>query len=67
SLQGFFIFILQFNSKRKFLQSFSYGFFKVVYSVRDTDAIWTDNGSPFPSLGLTGFTKLSVWWLKLGI
>ncbi|MDV6236283.1 IS481 family transposase [Leptospira ellisii] len=31
------------------------------------DAIRTDNGSPFASLSLAGLTKLSVWWLKLGI
>ena len=31
------------------------------------EAIRTDNGPPFASLGLTGLTALSVWWLKLGI
>ena len=31
-------------------------------------AILTDNGTPFVAArGLRGFTKLSVWWLKLGI
>jgi putative transposase len=30
-------------------------------------AIRTDNGSPFASTGLKGLTKLSVWWLRLGI
>jgi putative transposase len=30
-------------------------------------AIRTDNGSPFASRGLEGLTRLSVWWLKLGI
>jgi putative transposase len=30
-------------------------------------AIRSDNGSPFASTGLAGLTKLSVWWLKLGI
>jgi|SRR3989344_236943 len=29
--------------------------------------ILSDNGSPFASSGLFGLTKLSVWWLKLGI
>jgi transposase InsO family protein len=29
--------------------------------------IRTDNGSPFASTGLEGLTKLSVWWLRLGI
>jgi len=29
--------------------------------------ILTDNGAPFASSGLFGLTKLSVWWLKLGI
>lgn len=31
------------------------------------DAIRTDNGSPFASTGLHGLSRLSVWWLKLGI
>lgn len=31
------------------------------------DAIRSDNGSPFSSRGVAGLSKLSVWWLKLGI
>jgi putative transposase len=31
------------------------------------DAIRTDNGAPFASRGLHGFTSLSVWWMQLGI
>lgn len=31
------------------------------------EAIRTDNGSPFASVGLGGLTRLSIWWLKLGI
>lgn len=30
-------------------------------------AIRTDNGVPFSSNGLLGLSKLSVWWLRLGI
>jgi putative transposase len=30
-------------------------------------AIRTDNGAPFASAGLGGLTKLSVWWLRLGL
>jgi putative transposase len=30
-------------------------------------AIRTDNGEPFASVGLAGLSRLSVWWLKLGI
>lgn len=30
-------------------------------------AIRSDNGPPFASVGVTGLTRLSVWWLKLGI
>jgi transposase InsO family protein len=30
-------------------------------------AIRCDNGSPFGSVGAGGLTRLSVWWLKLGI
>jgi transposase InsO family protein len=31
------------------------------------DAIRSDNGSPFASVGLGGLSRLSVWWVKLGI
>jgi len=31
------------------------------------DAIRSDNGPPFASIGVTGLTGLSVWWAKLGI
>lgn len=31
------------------------------------DAIRSDNGFPFSSVGLFGLSKLSVWWLRLGI
>jgi transposase InsO family protein len=31
------------------------------------DAIRSDNGVPFASMGLGGFSALSVWWIKLGI
>lgn len=30
-------------------------------------SIRTDNGSPFASRGLGGLSRLSVWWVKLGI
>lgn len=30
-------------------------------------AIRSDNGAPFASVALGGLTRLSVWWLKLGI
>lgn len=30
-------------------------------------AIRTDNGPPFASVGLGGLTPLAVWWIKLGI
>ena len=30
-------------------------------------AIRTDNGSPFASRGIFGLSRLSVWWMKLGI
>lgn len=31
------------------------------------DAIRTDNGSPFASIALGRLSRLSVWWIKLGI
>jgi len=30
-------------------------------------AIKTDNGTPFSTVGIAGLSKLSIWWLKLGI
>jgi transposase InsO family protein len=30
-------------------------------------AIRSDNGSPFASVGVGGLSRLSVWWIKLGI
>src|SRR5579862_3016442 len=31
------------------------------------ERIRTDNGAPFASNGASGLTRLSVWWIKLGI
>ena len=31
------------------------------------EAMRTDNGEPFGSVGLGGLSRLSVWWIKLGI
>jgi hypothetical protein len=31
------------------------------------EAIRTDNGSPFASVALGGLTRLSTWWIQLGI
>jgi transposase InsO family protein len=31
------------------------------------EAIRTDNGTPFATTGLGGLSRLSVWWLRLGI
>jgi len=31
------------------------------------EVIRSDNGSPFASASTTGLTRLSVWWIKLGI
>jgi transposase InsO family protein len=31
------------------------------------NAIRTDNGTPFASPGLAGLSRLSVWWIRLGI
>ena len=31
------------------------------------EAMRTDNGSPFASVGLGGLSALSVWWIRLGI
>lgn len=31
------------------------------------DAIKTDNGTPFASTSIGGLSRLSIWWIKLGI
>ena len=31
------------------------------------ETIRSDNGAPFASAGVTGLTRLSVWWTKLGV
>jgi len=31
------------------------------------EAIRTDNGEPFASTGIGGLSRLSIWWVKLGI
>ena len=31
------------------------------------EAIRTDNGTPFSSVGLNGLSRLNVWWMRLGI
>jgi putative transposase len=31
------------------------------------EAIRTDNGEPFASVGLRGMSRLAVWWIRLGI
>lgn len=31
------------------------------------EAIRTDNGSPFASVGMGGLSRLSAWWVRLGI
>lgn len=31
------------------------------------EAIRTDNGEPFASTGIAGLSRLSVWWVRLGI
>jgi putative transposase len=30
-------------------------------------AIRSDNGSPFSSIGIAGLSRLSIWWIRLGI
>jgi transposase InsO family protein len=31
------------------------------------EALRTDNGEPFASIGIGGLSRLSVWWIRLGI
>jgi putative transposase len=43
------------------------GFRQVFIEYGLPDAIRTDNGQPFAGLSVGGLTRLSIWWLKLGI
>lgn len=43
------------------------GFRALFREVGLPEAIRTDNGTPFASIGVHGLTRLSVWWMKLGI
>ena len=43
------------------------GFERVFKSYGLPAAIRTDNGSPFASVALGGLTRLTIWWIKLGI
>ena len=43
------------------------GFERVFRSYGLPAVIRTDNGSPFASVALGGLTRLTIWWLKLGI
>jgi putative transposase len=50
----------------------SYGFARGIFEATFReygmpDAIRTDNGPPFATTGLGGLSRLSVWWLRLGI
>jgi len=40
---------------------------RIFWHVGLPDAIRSDNGAPFGSHGAGGLSRLSVWWLKLGI
>lgn len=43
------------------------GFWKTFVEYGLPDRIRIDNGSPFASKGIGGYSRLSVWWLRLGI
>lgn len=43
------------------------GFWKTFAEYGLPDKIRIDNGSPFAGKGIGGYSKLSVWWLRLGI
>lgn len=49
------------------LESTMKGFEKAFIEYGMPDAIRTDNGTPFASCGVGGLSRLSIWWLKLGI
>ena len=42
-------------------------FMKLFHEVGLPEAIRSDNGCPFCSPGLGGLSRLSIWWMKLGI
>lgn len=43
------------------------GFWRTFVEYGLPDKIRVDNGSPFASKGIGGYSKLSVWWLRLGV
>lgn len=43
------------------------GFWRTFLEYGLPDRIRIDNGSPFASKGIGGYSRLSVWWLRLGI
>jgi transposase InsO family protein len=43
------------------------GFRALFRAVGLPEAIRTDNGAPFASAGLHGLSRLSIWWMQLGI
>lgn len=43
------------------------GFWRTFLEYGLPDRIRVDNGSPFASKGIGGYSRLSVWWLRLGI
>ena len=45
----------------------AYGLFEATFREFGLpDAIRTDNGEPFASVGLLGLSRLSIWWIRLG-
>lgn len=53
--------------KRPTLENTQNVFLNIFETYGLPDAIRSDNGQPFAGLGIGGLTKLSSWWLKLGI
>lgn len=49
------------------LQGARSGFLEAFRTFGLPEAIRTDNGTPFVGHGRTSLTRLSVWWIKLGI
>ncbi len=53
--------------KQPTLETTKYCFERAFKEYGLPEAIRTDNGTPFASVAVGGLTRLSVWWIKLGV
>jgi len=65
---GFSRYLLGCRALRRPVHRYTRDFFEAVFREYGLpQAIRTDNGPPFSTLALAGLSRLSVWWIRLGI